>query len=453
MLLWSGCTVGPDYTPPEIVAPASFTRAELGEAPQVDHWVEAYGDPYLSELVRRSAAANHSLRALLLRVQQARAFIRSERSEGLPQVDAGGSYARFENSENLGPVGGATGAENSFSASALATWELDVFGRVRRLVEAARADADETAEAYNDLLLLTETEVAAVYFQLRAIEGELQAVEGSVETRRSALEIVRNRFDSGSVSDLDVAQAETLLALSEADLADLRRSRDLLVHALAVLLAEPAPDYRPEYALLDGEPVIVPAGIPSELLLRRPDLRQAEQAMREANARLGVSVANFYPRFTLVGEGGFASLEASDWFESASGFYSVGPQVSAPLFLGGRLRAEREVAEFALAEAVELYKQAVIEAFAEVEDALSGARYLAEQRAALERAAQSARRAQRVSDEQYRSGVIAFITALDSEREALDAERALFQVIGAQYENSVLLIRAIGGSWGPLAQP
>lgn len=184
----------------------------------------------------------------------------------------------------------------------------------------------------------------------------------------------------------------------------------------------------------------MPAGLPSELLLRRPDIQQAEFALRAANARIGISQANFYPRLTIGGEAGLASYQADSFFNSSASFFAIGPQLSLPLLQGGRLRAEAERAERAYAEAAANYQQTVIEAFAEVEDALAGWKYLAVQRSASQRAVTASRRAQSISDYQYRNGVIDFITALDS-------ERRLAQVIGDEFENSILLIRAIGGSW------
>ncbi|MGZ0707561.1 efflux transporter outer membrane subunit [Coraliomargarita sp. W4R53] len=443
-LVLSGCAVGPDFTQPEVATPKAYTQPTPSVEIDINHWTELFADVQLTQLVSQARAYNHSLNALYQRTLQSRALIRQEQAGRRPQLDAGSSYSRYKTSEASGDTGDT---DDAYSASLTLGWELDLFGRVARLVEAAEADALATEAAYQDLLLITETDVAINYFRLRAIEREVQSVQRSVETRRESLNIVQKRFENGAVSDLDVAQSETLLAQSEADLASLLRSRDTRKNALAVLTGQPAPDFEIQVTALTGTPVDAPVGLPSELLQRRPDIRQVEQNLRAANARIGVSKGNFFPRITLGANGGFAASQASDWFKGGSGLYSFGPDISVPLFQGGRLRADLSRSEYAYAESAAIYEQTVVEAFAEVEDALSGWRHISVQRAALERAAHASARAQRISDSQYRNGIVDFISSLDSERTALDAERSLAQVIGDEYENSIRLIRAVGGNW------
>lgn len=443
-LFISGCAVGPNYTNPDTAAPLAYTQPTPEVSIDVEHWASLYEDSQLDELIRQANEHNHNLGALYQRTLQSRSIIHREQSSRRPQFNADGSYTRAEDSEELGADGNA---QDIYSAGLTLGWEIDLFGRVGRLVEAAEADARASEAAYQDLLLITETDVAINYFRLRALEREIEAVQRSVETRRESLDIVVKRFESGAVSDLDVAQSETLLAESEADLSALLRSRDAREHALAVLIGQPAPAFSLEIAALTGSPVDAPVGLPSSLLKRRPDLRQAEFALQAANARVGIATANFYPRITIGANAGYAALDAGDWFQNTANFYSFGPQIHLPIFQSGRLRAELSRSEAAYAESLELYRQAILEAFAEVEDALSGWRHLSIQRAARERAASASARAQSISDQQYRNGLIDFISALDSERVALDAERRLAQVIGDEYENSILLIRSVGGSW------
>ncbi|MDQ8207444.1 efflux transporter outer membrane subunit [Coraliomargarita sp. SDUM461003] len=443
-LVLSGCAVGPDFAQPEPATPQAYTQPTPSVEIDVKHWTELFADVQLTQLVSQARAHNHSLNALYQRTRQSRALIRQEQAGRRPQVDTDSTYARYKDSEALGNTGDA---EDAYNASLTLGWELDLFGRVARLVEAAEADAAASEAAYQDLLLITETDVAINYFRLRAIEREVQSVQRSVETRRESLEIVKKRYENGAVSDLDVAQSETLLAQSEADLASLLRSRDTRKNALAVLMGQAAPDFSIQVTALTGKPVDAPAGLPSELLQRRPDIRLAEQNLRAANARIGVAKGNFFPRITLGASGGFAASAASDWFKAGSELYSFGPNINLPLFQGGRLRADLSRSEYAYAEAAANYEQTVVEAFAEVEDALSGWRHLSVQRAALERAAHASARAQTISDNQYRNGIVDFISSLDSERTALEAERSLAQIIGDEYENSIRLIRAIGGNW------
>jgi multidrug efflux system outer membrane protein len=444
-LMIAGCTVGPDYTRPDVSTPTSYTQPTPESPISVTHWTELYADAQLTELVQQARAHNHSLNALYQRTMQSRAFIQREQSARRPQLDADIDYERFDDSNEKGDT--ARSYQNNYNTALIFGWELDLFGRVAQLIEAAEADAQASEAAYEDLLLITETDVAINYFRLRAIEREVQAVKRSVETRRESLDIVNKRYLNGAVSDLDVAQSETLLAQSEADLSSLRRQRDAREHALAVLTGVAASNYQVKVEALTGAPIDAPVGLPSELLTRRPDIRAAEQNLRAANARIGVAQANYYPRLTLGGSGGLSTSQANEWFKNSAGFYSIGPDISVPLFQGGRLRANLSSSKYAYAEAAEIYQQTIIEAFGEVEDALSGWRHLSVQRAALQRAANSARRAQKISDNQYRNGIVDFISSLDSERTALDAERSLTQVIGDEYENSILLIRAIGGNW------
>ncbi len=443
-LILSGCMVGPEYVKPDVIAPAAYGQATPKSKIEATHWVDIYADEQLSELVAHAATNNYNLKALYERTRQARALIRRSRADRNPQIGASSSYNRFEDSEQLNF---SRPSDENYNAAITLGWEIDLFGRIARLVEAAEADANAAQSSYEDLLLITETDVAINYFRLRALEYEINAVKRSVETRQESLDIVMARFNSGTVSNLDVAQSETLLADSEADFAALKRERDLRKHALAALTGQPAPEFKLAIKTLPGSPDDVPVGIPSELLLRRPDIRQAEFELIAANARVGIASANFFPRITIGGDTGFAALDAGDWFKQSAGFYTVGPQISLPIFQGGRLRAELTRSEAAYAESLAIYQQTIIEAFAEVEDALSGWRFLSSQRAALERAVAASQQAQKISNEQYGSGLIDFISALDSERTALNAERRLARVVGDEYENSVRLIRAIGGSW------
>jgi multidrug efflux system outer membrane protein len=443
-LLFSGCAVGPKFVQPDISTPATYTQPTPDVTLEVNHWTELFADVQLTQLVELARAHNHSLNALYQRTLQSRALIQREQSERRPQLNSDSEYSHYKTSE----AGGDLGDTDDYSSASLTLgWELDLFGRVARLVEAAEADTLAAEAAYEDLLLVTETDVAINYFRLRALEREIQSVQRSVETRQESLEIVRKRYENGAVSDLDVAQSETLLAQSEAELASLLRSRDTRKNALAVLTGKAAPAFKIEVTALTGAPIDAPVGFPSELLQRRPDIREAAQNLRAANARIGVAEANFYPRITLGATGGFAASQASEWFKAGSELYRFGPDISIPLFQGGRLRADLSRSEYVYAEAAARYEQTVIEAFAEVEDALSGWRYISVQRAALERAAHAAARAQSISDSQYRNGIVDFIASLDSERTALAAERSLAQAIGDEYENSIRLIRAIGGRW------
>lgn len=451
LIFSAGCTVGPDYAGPDFAAPAGYSGLQDQQGapvamPASGQWEDAFDDPLLADLIARARSENRELRAAYNRWQRAETLIRREQAESLPQVAAGASYTREKLSQETLQLDGDT-KQNVYNVGAAAALEIDLFGRVRRLVEAAAADADAEREALADLQLFIETEVAAIYYRTRAIEAELGYVRESLGTREQSLDVVKRRFEGGAVSELDVAQAESLVASTEADFARLSREQAVLINALAVLTGEPAPSFELEVAPLAGTPPAVPAGIPSELLLRRPDIRQSERQLASANARIGVATASFYPRVTIAGDIGLSALDAAQWFKSSAGFWAISPQVSVPLFEGGRLRANLDESKLAYAQTVDAYEQTVLSAFAEVEDAVDSWRWLREQRAAEERSTNSAIRAQRIASEQYNGGLIDFITALDSERTALESQRRLADVTGAEYVNAVRLVRAIGGSW------
>lgn len=450
-LLLAGCTVGPDHQSPQFAAPAGYsTLLDQGRSPiampESGRWWKVFEDPILDELIENADQQNRSLKAAFNRWQRAETLIRREQAEGLPQIGAEASYTREKLSKETLQLDGDS-KQNVYNLGAAAAMEVDLFGRVRRLVEAAAADADAEREALADLRLFIQTEVAITYYQIRALEAELGYVEASLDTRKQSLDVVEKRFEGGAVSELDVAQAESLLATTQSDYARLKRQQAVLINALAVLTGQPAPSFTLEVNALEGAPPSIPAGIPSELLLRRPDIRQSERALAAANAQIGVATANFYPRVVIAGDVGLSALDAAQWFKSSAGFWAISPQVSIPLFEGGRLRANLDESQLAYAQAVEEYEQTVLSAFADVENALDSWHWLREERQSDSASADAATRAQQISSQQYDGGLIDFITALDSERTALENERRLAVTIGAEYVNAVRLVRAIGGSW------
>lgn len=440
----NSCVVGPKYTAPELDTPDSFSSSSFTKS-SVSHWVQLYKNPQLSKLVEKARSQNHNLAALYQQTLQSRAIINSARSNRLPGASIDTSYTRSKASEEVERQ--STQSKNSYKASLGLSWELDLFGRVQNLIDAAKADSRAADAAYEDMLLITQTDIAITYYRIAAVEREMNAVKRSIQTRKESLNIVKARFKSGVDSELESARSEALLADSQADLYALKRQRDTYEHALAVLTGEAASAFHISISPIKGSPTKAPVGIPSDLLRNRPDLRKAEAKLMAANSRVGVNAANFYPSIRLAGDVGSSATSTTNWFKSVADFYSVGPQISLPIFQGTRLRSELTRSEYAYAESLELYKQAVTEAFAEVEDALSGWRHLSSQRAARDRATTASVKAQEISNKQYSSGIIDFISALDAERTALDSERRLAQVIGDEYENSILLIRAIGGSW------
>lgn len=456
----AGCAVGPDYKrPAAAAAPAHYKAEELGSWKQgqpLDNvpkgpWWEIFGDTALNDAQRRATEANQDLKAAAARVEQARATARVARSELLPAVNFNPAYVRQRYSPNQEPSFGALTA-NTFSAPLDLSYEIDLWGRVRRGFESARAEAQASLAAFHNVLLVLHADVAQNYFALRALDAELATVRGTVDLRKEQVRLVRSRFEGGVGNELDVARAETELATTEAELASLARRRTELENALAILLGENPSGFR-FAALSDSaarwspQPPEIPAGLPARLLERRPDVAEAERQLAASNARIGVAKAAFFPVVRLTGSGGYLSGEVENLFNWESRVWSIGPSVSLPIFAGGRNLAEYRRSRFAYDEAVAKYRQRILVAFGEVENSLAGIRRLNEQSAAQQRAVVNARRAADLATDRYRSGIVSYLEVVDASREALQTERADAQLAGQRLVAAVQLIKALGGGW------
>ena len=444
--------VGPDYRRPAVDAPAAYRDlpaapgSEMNAAP--DEWWRLFADPALATLEARALAANQGLRAAAARVEEARAAAGLARSAYWPQIAASPSLVRERTSstvDNPLPQSPATTA----SAPLVASWELDLFGRIRRLGESARDEAAASAADFASVRLALTAEVAADYFSLRSLDRENGIVNDGVALRQRALDLVTARRRAGAATDFDVARAETELATTEAEAAALANRRASLQNALAVLLGTAAPDFQLTAATapLSVPPPAVPAGLPGELLERRPDIASAEATLAAANARIGVARAAFFPAVSLTGSAGYASAELDRLFNADSRIWSVGPGVYLPLFQGGRNRANLVRSHAAYEEAVARFRQHVLVAFREVQDALTAAQLLAGQAVAQERALAAARRAGALAQTRYEAGYTAYFEVIDAQRTVLATERVSAQLDAQRLLNSVALITALGGGW------
>ncbi len=454
----AGCAVGPTYRRPSVATPALWKSstpsapARWKEAAPQDTrtrgaWWEAFEDKGLDVLAVQAVHANQTLEAALARVEQARAAARISRAALAPTVEANPSYTKFRRSlSSIGSSGRSIESETVDVPFDL-SYEVDLWGKVRRAFQEARADAQASAAAYETALLTLSGEVARNYFLLRALDAETDVLRQTVQLRQEALELVRQRFEAGIVGELDVARVRTELASAEADAVDVNRRRAELENALAVLIGKPAPEFVLAPSPLVEDPPAIPPGLPSAMLERRPDVAEAERAMAAANARIGVAQAAAFPVVRLTGSGGFESAEVDSLFEWDSRVWSLGPSVSVPLFAGGRNVANVQSARAAYDEAVADYRQRVLVAFQEVEDALANLRLLAEQADAQSRVLAAARDAAAISMARYRQGLISFLDVVDSERARLEAERGAAQLRGRRMASTVLLIKALGGGW------
>jgi len=453
-------TVGPDYqAPTNSPSPATYKAAGLGnwkEGRPLDHlpkgnWWEIFGDPNLNRLEAQALAANQQLQAAMARVEQARSTARVARSQLWPGLAFDPSFTRERYSPNAKPSFGNLTA-NTFSTPLDLSYEVDLWGRVRRSFESARAEAQASVADYFNVLLTLNSDVAQNYFALRSLDAEIAAVASTVELRHEQVRLVRSRFDGGVGSELDVARAETELATTEAENASLKSQRDELENAIAVLVGKNPAQFK--LAALDNAninwnppPPRIPAGLPADLLERRPDVAAAERRLASANAKIGVAKAAFFPVLTLTGSGGYLSGDVASLFTWDSRTWSIGPSVSLPVFAGGRNRANYERSQAALAETAALYRQQILVAFGEVENSLSAIEHLAVQSEAQERAVANARRAAELASDRYRSGIVAYLEVVDASRDTLSAERANAQLAGQRLIAAVQLIKVLGGGW------
>jgi multidrug efflux system outer membrane protein len=458
--IWAaGCAVGPNYQRPTTETPVTYKAASLGswkEGQPLDHvpkgaWWEIFGDETLNDLEHRAIDANQELKAAVARVEQARATARVARSELMPTVSADPSWTRQRYSPNQNPSFGNITA-STFSAPLDLSYEIDLWGRVRRGFESARADAQASLASFQNVLLTLHADVAQNYFGIRALDAEIATVDSTVELRHEQVRLVRSRFDAGIGNDLDVARAETELATTEAEAASLARRRAEFENAIAILVGENPSVFKLAAVGRPGtqwnpQPPEIPAGLPADLLERRPDVAEAERQLAAANARIGVAKAAFFPVVRLTGSGGYLSGEVDDLFNWESRVWSIGPSVSLPIFAGGRNLANYRHSQAEFDEAVARFRQQVLVAFGDIENSLSGIRFFADQSDAQQRAVANARRAADLAGERYRSGIVSYLEVVDANREALQAERGNAQLVGERLVATVRLIKALGGGW------
>jgi multidrug efflux system outer membrane protein len=473
--LLAGCAVGPHYQRPGALGtnalPASFagvTATNAGEwkpAQPSAHlprgsWWELFGDPELNRLETLATTNNQQLALAFANFQQARALVGVASADFFPQISATPSFTRQRTSANQfrnsgSSSSGGSSTFNTWSVPLDASWELDLWGRVRRQVEGARARLTASADDLESTRLALQAEVAVDYFTLRSLDAQRQLLEETVVAYRRSLELTQNRRKGGIATDLDVSQAETQLATAEAQIPATQLQRANFLHALAVLCGQPAPAFEVSLtrdALIAAKKAFdagpgIPVAVPSELLERRPDIAAAERLMAAANADVGLANAAFYPRLMLNGLAGFQSIDASTLFNWESRVWSVGPSLSLPIFTGGRNRAQLAASRAAYDATVAGYRQTVLSAFQDVEDQLAAQRLLARQAEKESAALKSARRTLDISLTKYKGGVITYLEVAIAQSSALAHEETVVQLSAQRLAASVSLIKALGAGW------
>jgi multidrug efflux system outer membrane protein len=456
VLAISGCAVGPDYQKPPVTAPTAWktpqTAAIWKEATPRDtqsrgKWWEIFADAELNALEEQALAHNQEVQVALARVMRAKAATRQVEADWQPILSAAPSYEHYQRTRsNFG--GSGTFGGDSYRIPFDLSYELDLWGKVRRSFEAAQAESEAGQAAYHAVLLTLTAEVARHYLFIRALDTEWEVVQRTLDLRRRALDLVTKRLQAGVVNELDVARAKTELATVESDAVDLQRRRAEFENTLAVLCGQ-----LPEAFSVAAKPLVlvppaVPVGLPSALLERRPDVAEAERAMAAANARIGVAVSGYFPAIRLTGAGGVESAEVDMLFDEDSYFWSLGPSLAIPLFAGGRNQARVQAARAQYDEAVARYRQQVLVAFREVEDALINLRLRAEQAETHQRVLDAARETAQLSHTRYTQGIINYLEVVDAERSQLQAEREAVNILNQRLLATVLLVKALGGSWG-----
>jgi NodT family efflux transporter outer membrane factor (OMF) lipoprotein len=448
--------VGPNYHPPALHVPQQWSEplsgGETNRGPAITNWWKSFGDPELDSLVARAGRTNLQLRVMQARILEARAARGVTRAGLWPSVDASGSYSRNRLSEHsfLPLPPGTSFDYNQYQVGFDAAWELDIFGGTRRALQAANADLAAAEFNHLDVLVSLLAELARNYFEARSFQERLAIARQNIQAQRETLALTRDRFQAGLSSELDVQQTSALLTTTEAQVPALETALQASIHRLSVLLAQPPGALLDEISRptpLPAPPPQVPVGLPSDLLLRRPDIQSAERQLVAANARIGVAKADLFPKFSLTGSGGLQSISASEWFVPESRFWTFGPTVTWRIFDAGRIRANIRIQNARHEQALANYEQTVLNAFEEVENALVS--YAKEQLRyrSLEASVKTQRSALALSLDLYRNGLADFIRVLEAQRSLYAAEDALLQSKNTISQNLVALYKALGGGW------
>jgi multidrug efflux system outer membrane protein len=465
----AACSVEPAYHRPKTDVPAAFKEAYLSpaqarqwmvahpaEASGRGEWWTVFNDPELDRLERQALSANQNLRIAAARVKESRAQLGEARSALYPQLDAGfgPTRERASNASQRLSADAPNPPLTLWRAQASVSYEADLFGRVSASTHAAAADTQQSEALFQSVRLALQADVAQAYFHLRRLDADAALYRQTLALRSAALDLTQRQYAAGDISDLNVARASTELASARSEALGIDRQRAAAEHALAILLGKPPADFTFAPHPLERTTVTVPAGVPSSLLQRRPDIAAAERAMAAANARIGLARSAFFPRLDVTGAFGYESSELGDLLKWSSRTFLLGPLVgtalSLPIFDGGRRQAQLDRARATYEEDVAAYRQTVLVAFREVDDSLADMRILGGQMQAQDKAVESAAHAAKMLHTQYREGSISYLDVIDGDRVLLQQRRASVALDEQRVDATVSLIRALGGGWGPV---
>lgn len=453
----AACAVGPDYVRPQMdEAPAVFKEGQDWKPAQPrdlaagGKWWEMFGDAQLNALVDQVEISNQNLALAEANFRGAMALVQSSRSALSPTLDASASASRGRSgsgSSSSSSSSSSSGVRNSYSFGLTASWEADIWGRVRRDIEASTDSAQASAADLAAARLSAQASLAQSYLQLRVLDAQQQLLDDTVQAYQRSYQLTQNQYAAGMAAKSDVIQAQSQLKSAQASALDNGVTRAQVEHAIALLVGKTPSTFALPKAPLAAAAPPVPQGVPSMLLERRPDVAAAERRVAAANAKIGVAKAAYFPSLTLSASGGYQSSSFADWFTLPGRVWSLGPQLAQNIFDGGARRAATAQAIATYDGTVAQYKQAVLTAFQEVEDNLAALRILEQEASVQNEALLAARQAVTLVTNQYKAGTVSYVNVITAQATAFSAERTSLDIVNRRMTASVLLAKALGGGW------
>ncbi len=461
MVVLTGCAVGPKYVRPPVATPPAYKEAGNWKTAQPNelslrgNWWEIFQDPQLNALEEQVTVSNQNLKAAQAQYTQARALVRFNRADYFPTIAAAPSASRARVSANRAPLGSISNGKttNDFQLPIEMSYEVDAWGRVRKNVESFREQAQASAADLATVNLSMHAQLALFYFQARSLDAQEQLLNSTVQYYEQALQLNLSRFQGGVASEVEVEQAKTQLETTRAQAIDVGVARSQFEHAVAVLIGKPPASFSLPPLPLRTPPPPIPAGVPSELLERRPDIASAERLMAAANARIGVAKAAYYPLLNLTAAGGFESGALTTLLQGPSGLWAVGASALQTVFDGGRRRAASEQAIAAYDQTVASYRETVLTSFQQVEDNLAALRILEKEAQTQNEAVVAAQKSLNLSITRYNGGVTSYLEVTIAQSAALADEATAVSILGRRMVAAVQLIQALGGGWDSSSLP
>ncbi len=457
LMLLTACTVVPNYVRPETETPDTYKetegwkKAQPGDNIIKGKWWEIFNDSELNALEDKVNISNQNVAAAEAQFRQALAAVRAARSGYFPTVTADASFTRSRQPIGAGGTSISGGTTSDFLLTGGAAWEPDLWGKIRRTVEAGEMGAQASAANLEAVRLSMQATLAQDYFQLRTLDAQKRLLAETVAAYQKTLELTKNLYAGGVASRADVLQAETQLKTSQAQAIDVGVQRSQTEHAIALLIGKPASTFSSTVAPLNSAPPPIPVGVPSELLERRPDIAAVERLVASANAQIGVAEAAYYPTLTLTASGGFEGSRLSNWLSWPNRLWSIGSAIAETLFDAGLRRAMTDEARAAYDATVASYRQTVLTAFQEVEDNLAALRILEEEARVQEEAVNASQKSLEVTLNQYKAGTVSYLNVIVAQTTKLNNERTAVDISGRRMAASTLLIKALGGGWNESA--